>query len=319
MPSSLSALGNTVLDRLFPARKLLAERRAAWGRAGAKDSWGVSAHFDLISDSAVERYVDDKTWRDLEFPKLLAQMDNTVTPLGSQMLYYSLRTYVDDDAELASRFDVFHMLRTHAALRERVQLALAPLADDAYADGAETLFGAPLHRFAYPRWLLLWSGLSVALMLAAIFTVVPWWTAAVAVAVNAAIIFSSLGHLRREAERLKHALGLLYVAEHCSAIRAEAALFPALDRLREQLPDRKRVRARLRLMACLQIEAVQWVSVWLNLAFLLELAAYLHARKAFVETLPVFQQTYALLGSIDAAVAVASFLERLPAHCRATV
>lgn len=57
------------------------------------------------------------------------------------------------------------------------------------------------------------------------------------------------------------------------------------------------------------------MSLWLNIAFLAELTAYTHALKHFVQVRNTLQSTWELLGSIDAAVAMASCLERCPDHC----
>jgi DNA mismatch repair ATPase MutS len=66
----------------------------------------------------------------------------------------------------------------------------------------------------------------------------------------------------------------------------------------------------------LQKESVQFISIWLNVAFLAELVAYTLALKHFAQLRSVLQSTYQLLGSIDASIAVASCLERFPDHCR---
>lgn len=45
------------------------------------------------------RYVDEKTWINLEFPRLFGVLDSTITRLGSQCLFEQLRTYADDASQ----------------------------------------------------------------------------------------------------------------------------------------------------------------------------------------------------------------------------
>lgn len=74
-------------------------------------AWRASAYFDLVREEGAEVRVDDKTWLDLEFPKIFSRLDTTITPLGSQYLFASLRTYADDPQELAARHACADMLR----------------------------------------------------------------------------------------------------------------------------------------------------------------------------------------------------------------
>lgn len=312
---TLSRVVNFLQQRLFPKRRFLAQARARWGLPGDKDGWGARNYFGLIRDDAPGHHVDDKSWADLELPALFARMDSTSTPLGNQYLYAMLRTYVEDEAALIGRHSVFQRLRNDTALRESILWALAPLADDVYNDVAEFLFGEPPQRFRYPWLPLAWSALSLAAVLAAILSLVPAWAPVVFVVINAFITFFSYGNLRRDAERCKRCLGMLLLVDRFSEIKIGSVEFPSLGELRKQAPERARVRRKLRLMARLQNEYFQWVAIWLNLAFLFELVVYSREQIVFVEVLPVFQSTWRLLGSIDAAVALASFLEAHPVHC----
>src|SRR6185437_16550569 len=92
-----SQLANDFLDVLSPRRRTLRELRSRWGRPGENDGWLASRYFDLTRLPG-DTQVDDRTWNDLEFPRVFAKLDSAVTRIGSQSLYRRLRTYQDDEA-----------------------------------------------------------------------------------------------------------------------------------------------------------------------------------------------------------------------------
>lgn len=311
----LSMVWRGLLDPIFPRRKLLAELRSRWAQPGVRQAWRSSAHFELTRSTGSAVLVDDTTWIDLEFPRIFSTLDTTTTPLGRQYLFTAMRRYVDDPRVLAERYACAQMLRTHPALRESIQLALAPLKDDAHADIADFVFGDPPRAVKYPKLLLLWSACSLLLVAGAIATAWSAWLAIAAIAVNVIIMARTFGRLRADTDALKHCLGMLPVAAALSTSSVDAAAFKAIGHLREQAPARKQVQKSFRWLSLFQGEATQYVSIWLNITFLAELVAYTHALKHFVNVRNTLQSNWELLGSIDAAVAMASYLERYPDHC----
>jgi DNA mismatch repair ATPase MutS len=61
---------------------------------------------------------------------------------------------------------------------------------------------------------------------------------------------------------------------------------------------------------------VQSLYLWLNLAFLVELMAYVRTIDRFLRVRPQLASAFESVGSLDAAVAVASYLEWRPDHCQ---
>src|SRR5277367_5799251 len=85
----------------FPWLKRREALRARWGLPGEGNAAGASWYFDLtrkLADRAA--VVDDKTWSDLEFPRIFRNLDTTLTPVGRQYLFAQLRTYEFDKDEL---------------------------------------------------------------------------------------------------------------------------------------------------------------------------------------------------------------------------
>lgn len=105
--------------------------------------------------------VDDGTWRDLEFERLFASVDSTLTRLGSQCLYHKLRIYRDDPGALQKDYAAYQVLRRDTALREQLQLGLWPLRSDSDALTCESLFGEPAANPSSTGLVLLMSGAGI--------------------------------------------------------------------------------------------------------------------------------------------------------------
>jgi hypothetical protein len=314
--NAFSTAWSFALRQLSPRQTRLAELRDQWGKPGTDMAWAANAYFELVRGEGAQARVDDRTWLDLEFPKIFSRLDTTVTPMGSQHLFATLRTYVAESHELAARYACSDMLRKSVALREDILLALTTLKDDGNADIADFLFGDPPRAVKYPKLLMLWSALSVVIVIGPIFSAWSVWLAFAAIALNVVVMARLFWNIQRDATAFKRCLGMLPVADALAAISAEGVTFEAMRLLREQKPLRRQVQKKLRWLALLQKESVQFISIWLNVAFLAELVAYTLALKHFAQLRSVLQSTYQLLGSIDASIAVASCLERFPDHCR---
>jgi hypothetical protein len=126
---------------VVPRRKYRAELRATWGRVLDSDNWLASRSFDLLRTDSRADWVDDRTWRDLEFPRIFSDLNTTITPIGRQYLYKQLRRYEYNAEILSQRIQAYEVLRADPLLRENLQLALKPLESDSTANIADALLG----------------------------------------------------------------------------------------------------------------------------------------------------------------------------------
>ena len=307
-----------VLHILSPRRGALRRLRGKWGAPGEKGGNLASRYFDLTRAAAPSQVVDDKTWVDLEFPRIFAELDTTETPLGSQYLYHQLRTYVESRETLAERLATCEALRSEAALREEIQLRLARLDGDANAQLAGFLFGKPPSVERALRLAPWWSLACLAMPLIVFaFSLSPWlWL--VMVGVNVSLIARLAPSQSREVDLLNACGLMLRTAEDLASIRTEV-LVPQLARLALDAPLRVRARKAMGWTAFLQSPLIQPIAVWLNLFFLANLSAHARTIGQLTRVRADLASTFEAIGSLDAAVAVASFLERHPAHCQAEV
>ncbi|NYZ63492.1 MutS-related protein [Luteimonas deserti] len=315
----LDSIRHAMLDALFPRRGALRALRAKWGAPGAREVIAASQYFALTRGAAPDDLVDDQTWTDLEFPRLFADLDATETPLGSQYLYRQLRTWGTASDIVATHYASCRTLQREAALRETIQLRLAPLDTLGAARIAGFVFGPPPGIERLQRWLPAWS-LACAALLVAIFVLAwPIWIFLLAVGVNLGLILRYSAPLFRDIEQLKGCHRMLRTADALAALRHPGPELPQLARLAAEAPLRRKVHRALGWIAILYSPWVQSVAVWLNLLFLVELSAHARTVSRFDRVRAELACIFDSVGALDAAIAVASYLQCRPAHCEPVI
>jgi hypothetical protein len=309
---------NTLLDRISPKRKLLQKFRAQWAAWGDKESLMASRHFDLMRDAHVAASVDDKTWRDLEFDEIFRRMDGTVTPVGSQVLYAQLRRYVKNPEILAHRYTLYKEMARNDALREALQLRLSKLSDDANADLADVVFGAPTERPRKRSLIWSWSLLSLALLISVAFFKATVWIWLAVVFVNIALVFREAPREHRESSAMMHAGALMNVADELAALHSVFPSIALLAQLHRELPQRRTVRKTLFWFSLSKMPPISAIFAALNLVFLVDLMINASTAERFFRVRSKLAMTYELVGEIDAMIAVASYLQQFPKHCMPT-
>lgn len=307
-------------NALSPGHKLLAKLRAGWGRPGDKARHHASRYFRLIRDAVPARWVDDKTWDDLEFPEICTRMDTTVTPVGGQVLYALLRQCLDDDAVLARRFAGYRELTCNTPLREALQLRLAKLGDETHADLADLLFGERIEKPARRAVIWTWALASLALLVLAVFFKAALWLWFAVLLVNAVVIMQRGWRQGRESEAMQHCATLLDTADKLAALREHHASLPLLRRLQDEAPQRAAIRKCLFWFAFMNIlkalpPPFSVLPAFLNFAFLADIAIHAGTIERFHRLRWKLHATFGLVGEIDAAIAVASCLQQYPRHC----
>lgn len=136
---ALTVLGGLVLLLVGLGAGLRRRRRAAT-LARVRGGWGhpvdrarrmdavAAAHRSRVSNLGSPGSLDDRTWQDLDLDDVFVALDRTGSTLGQHALYHRLRT-----APVADSLEEFERLVCRlggdAAVRERAQMALAPLQD----------------------------------------------------------------------------------------------------------------------------------------------------------------------------------------------
>ncbi|HEY6620256.1 MAG TPA: hypothetical protein VIY68_11955 [Steroidobacteraceae bacterium] len=300
--------------RLAGKHRPIDQIRASWGREGSKDPWLSTKLFDLTRNAAADS-VDDRTWTDLEFERLFSTVDSTLTRLGSQCLYRKLRTYRDEPSELEKNFAAYQVLRRDTALREQLQLCLWPLRSDSEAQTCESLFGElPVN----PRSAGLVLSMSIASLLVFAATILHpalvWLMGAIVLCNLFIVVF-----LRHDIHETFLATGRLGRMVSAAARLARVGANPSVSqpaRLTAIFSETRDLRGSFRwFLADRSNDLVASFFFWLNLLFLVDhVAAGLVARNLRRHR-DSLAQVFCQLGSLDADIAIASWLQRIPAHC----
>ena len=307
-------------DALSPRRRGLKKLRAKWGQAatpGEKDASSTSRYFDLTRNVSAQ-VVDDKTWIDLEFPRIFAGLDSTETPIGSQFLFCRLRCYVESPSELAEYYASCEALRIDAPLREEIQLRLANLQDDSNSQLADFIFRENPSVSKYIGLLPWWSLACLATLVTVYLLSLSIWLWLATIGVNIILIFRFSLRLHGNIEMLKSCHWMLRVADALACIRSDAPP-PQMIKILREAPQRAKARKALRWIAKLQGPLAASLSMWLNLMFLANIVAYSFTIKQLARVKTELAATFESIGSIDAAITVASYLECLSEHCQPVI
>ncbi|HEY1899416.1 MAG TPA: hypothetical protein VGG49_06470 [Steroidobacteraceae bacterium] len=309
-----------LLHGQLPRSKRLAKLRRAWGAPGDNDAWRASAYFDLTCGAATPQLVDDKTWLDLEFPKIFSAIDTTITAIGRQYLFKQLRTFEYDTETLSRRQEAYDVLRTNSALRERLQLSLQRLHADSATYIVELLYGPPPAKPRRHALVVPWVLLTVLVTVGAIVHWVPLWLCGSILAVNAigALIFSP--KLDLNAEALTSCGRLLEVAERIASLQRKKSDLSYAAQLVAETAKRRRLKSQLQSLKVLDrlrsVDILGGIIILVNGCFLLKLALYTRSIDQFIRHRAEWESTFELVGAIDASIAIANFHHRFPDRCR---
>jgi hypothetical protein len=301
-------------SRLAGKHRPIDQIRASWGREGSKDPWLSTKLFDLTRNAAADS-VDDRTWIDLEFERLFSSVDSTLTRLGSQCLYRKLRIYRHDPGELENDYAAYQLLRRDTALREQIQLSLWTLRSDSEALTCGSLFG---ELPAYPRsagLVLVMSGASLLVLAATILNPALVWLLG-AIVLSNLFIMAFLRHGIHETFLATGGLGrMVSAAARLSRVGATAPVSQPV-RLSAIFSESGDLRGSFRwFLADRSDDFVASFYFWLDLLFLADHVAAVLVARNLRRHRDMLAQVFLLVGSLDADIAIASWLERIPAHC----
>lgn len=232
-PNWLSSLAFVVVPRLKSRAKL----RETWGLVLDPDNWLASRSFDLLRTESGADWVDDRTWQDLEFPRIFSDLNTTITPIGRQYLYKQLRKYEYSAEILFQRTQAYEVLRADNLLRENLQLALKPLESDSTAYLADALLGPPPEKPKRHKLIYAWGLSSLIALISTVVLSLPLWIVASVLGINAVILFSLSPKLSRDAQTLITCSSMLSIADRLGTFKSDARI-SSLDQLAEEAPKR---------------------------------------------------------------------------------
>ena len=291
--------------------------RAAWGQEIARERDLETIGLYHRFRAAGQQTVDDQTWEDLGLDEVFLRMERAASMVGRQILYARMRTLGASAEVLAERTRQYDLFRGETKLREETQLLLGRLD----RRGAEFL--APLLLSPFPEapswaWLLwLVAALPALCLLGILFAPALFLLALLFVVLNTVISFTYGQKITPYFAGFTQIEALLGVAERLGAVDPAHEL-AEVRYLRETLPVIRRLRARIGWLVVDRStlpDLAQGFFLYLNMFCLFDILAFLRSRSALVADQAALVQIFEAVGSLDAAIAVASSLEGLPQHC----
>jgi len=292
--------------------------RAVWGREIPRDRdlGAIGQYYRFVAGD--HKTVDEQTWQDLAMDEVFAGIERTTSMPGRQVLYAQMRAYGAGPEVLAERTRRHNLLRQDVALRESIQLQLGRLA----GRGSEYL--APLLLSPFPSapdhaWLFRVASVLPALFVAAMMAGFPqlFLVAFACVGLNAVITLTYGQRIMPYFTGFAQIEALLGVADGLAKIDDQQAL-PELRDLRAALPANRRLRKRMGWLVMDRNalpDLSQGIFVLLNFFFLFDVLVFFRAISALRHDQATLVKMFEAVGSLDAAVAVASYLEERPDHC----
>jgi hypothetical protein len=260
--------------------------------------------------------MDERTARDLHLDTVFTHLDHADSTVGQQLLYHRLRT-----PGRASDLGAFEALSTwlgaHADTRERVRRSLRRLHDPAGYLLASLTYAPPDTRAWHVVFPLLATAMLVAVLLspASSMALLAAFTLLV---VNVVVRGLAANTIRASAGVFREIAPLLSAAQVITRIECpsgDAILGP----LRDVLPRTRALRRWASWAARPTADPVTAaVLEYLNFAFLLDANAFFFGARSVRSQAVALRGVLAATGTVDAALAIASFRAGYSQWCRPT-
>lgn len=301
--------------------KRLSELRQSWGRKISRERNMAVIALYHTSLPGERKTVDHQTWQDLAMDDLFADIDRTAGTPGRQILYHQMRTYVNDGRVLAERARQQAVFKDDQALREQCQVLLSRL----NAPGGEWLASTLLYPFPEtPRFaplMYLLSFLPVVCLVGMVFFHSLLLVALVIMITNMAITVTYGQKVTPYFAGFSQIVTMLGVSGKLAAIPDKHSL-PQLECVRKAMPLIGRLQKKLGWLVMDRTglsDLGQVLFGYLNMFFLFDVVVYLRSIAALRQHQAALVGLLEAVGSLDASIAVASYIQGLSCVTRPTL
>ena len=299
-------------------RRLRAEIEAAWGRppADAPPPPAMASIASYFRNTCPDRFapstVDDLTWSDLELDDVFRRVNATTTSVGEEVLYRWMREAASAPV-LALRHALTTLFQASPEARLRTQLAIVPLGKRRFVDVTDYLFAdlPPSGRFS-----AVYGWLSAAALVAPLVWIVSPLGGTLLVAAtfgtNAVVYYRARNAVAADLAGLSQVVRVVGCARRLASCRI-AGLEPQTALLESCGATLRGIEKRSFYLTMQGGGGLLDVAgEYVRIILLRELIDYEHLRRDVLLNCERLLELYECLGSIDAALAVASFRDSLP-------
>ncbi len=277
-------------------------------------------NFDLIAfyhnykkQNSNAKYVDERTWADLNFNTIFSKLDRNISGTGQQFLYHILHKYEKNENILKSRIDLARVFQKNKTLRELIQLPLLNLTDTGVNFISNIIYGDFPKRPKYPFFFYFMSYLAF-FSIALSFYNSSFFLLAIISGISNIIInkvytdkfyenFIGLSNLNK----------LIIASNKIAKIKTECRV-EQLDLLKSKSKLLKKLNKKLGRFV-IDKSGLSEIAVAIieygNLLFLFDLRAYLRSVLIMEEHIDEIKNVFEAVGELDAIISFASYLEEV--------
>ena len=274
----------------------------------------ISKFHDLTGTEQAKEMVDDKTWYDLNMDEVFAKIDRNVSAIGRQYLYRLLRTYENNEASLAGRYEQYNIFKNDQTLRESIQLPLFRLSHENASFISHLIFDdlpvkPKLFYLIYLSSFISISSLFLMFFIGQFFFVVLLFSL-----INFIIHGVYSKKIYEHFEGLYYLNTMLGVASELSSIKSGLDL-PQLGFLRENRASVARLRKKIGWLVIDKSRLIEVASLtieYLNLICLFDIIAFIRSIDKLERSRQVLAEIFEAISSLDAFISIASYSAGLP-------
>ncbi|MCX6175047.1 MAG: hypothetical protein NTZ27_09875 [Ignavibacteriales bacterium] len=252
--------------------------------------------------------LNDGTWNDLDMDEFLKTVDRTITPIGAQYLYDLLRIPLLTQEELIARENIINAVSKNRALREKIQVALLPLAGP-YVKYLVFSLWTPLPQ--KPKYVFVFyclSALAIWLLILVLsgflhvgFIIIPF-------AVNSVVLFLNQNKLKQFLASFQYLAVLINVAGKIHDLIKND--FPEVcEDINKNL---KPVRSVAYNIYSLQLSENNPIAAYFNIYFLSQITGFYSALNKIKINLHGLRKLFETVGYLDAMISIASYRKQFP-------
>jgi DNA mismatch repair ATPase MutS len=272
------------------------------------------------SDGAIQDYLDNQTWNDLNMDRLYAKIDRTYTEPGEAVLYRILREPQFKQAVLKERSLIIGILEKDHPLRERIQLLLLRCGR---SNIKNNLFNQLWDR-QYPRVNLGWVITALAicalgLPIAAIVTqsltlIIPM---VVLFLINLFIHYFIKYSKKIDSYSFNYLISTVVTAQKIGTLK-DRDLAGRLSRIATLYKEVSGIIQKPRFLFSFNKGSIDpllgALADYLNILFLQELRSYSHISRSVTRYTDKLRELYFLVGELDALTSIASYRASLDSY-----
>lgn len=285
-----------------------------WGKEieRYRDFGLISFYHNYKIKNSENEFVDDRTWKDLNFNTIFSKIDRNISAVGQQFLFHILHNYEKDENILKRRIQLASVFRKDKKLRESIQIPLLNLSEVGVHFISNIIFGDFPKRPKYPVFFYFMSYLAISSVLLTMFVNSTFLILAMASAIANIIInklytdkfyesFLGLSNLNKLiiASKWISKIEIDSKIEQIEKIKSKSRI---LNKLSKKL-------GRFVIDKSMMDSSLVAIIEYLNLLFLFDLRAYLRSVIIMEDHLDEIREVFEAVAELDAIISLASYME----------